>query len=389
MATQQIDLQAGLTVQSLVEQLGLELLSGHETAASPVRWVHCTELADPTPWLRGGELLLTAGAHLADARSQRGLIDVLAANDIAGLGFGVGLAHDTMPQALVRQARKHELPLFEVPTEMPFIAITERVYAQLLDERHELLQRSLAGEVLAEALAGGLTPDELRLRLRPFRIGESVTVLVFSARGREAPWLERVGAVSSLEKLLRRERVDGLVAVSKGMLCAVIDGDASPDPVGLARQLRAELGEMLGDVAAAASRPAPSRLLRLSFQEARYALDAARRKGNREVGSWEDLGAVRLLLSLQDDELLRGWWRGVLGPIEREEGEYGDELLRSLDVFIEHNGHWERAAAALYCHRHTLRYRIKRIEQLLDRDLGNAAERVECWLALRGRELTR
>jgi purine catabolism regulator len=58
-----------------------------------------------------------------------------------------------------------------------------------------------------------------------------------------------------------------------------------------------------------------------------------------------------------------------------------------LDVFIEHNGHWEQAANALYCHRHTLRYRIRRIEQLTGRDFSNARDRIEFWLALRGREL--
>ena len=54
----------------------------------------------------------------------------------------------------------------------------------------------------------------------------------------------------------------------------------------------------------------------------------------------------------------------VLGPIESGEGEYGGELLRSLEAFVEHNGQWERAARELFCHRHTLRYRIRRVEQL-------------------------
>ena len=71
------------------------------------------------------------------------------------------------------------------------------------------------------------------------------------------------------------------------------------------------------------------------------------------------------------------------------EGSYGDELVRSLDVFIENNGHWEKAANELYCHRHTLRYRIRRIEQLTGRDFSNARDRIEFWLALRGRELAR
>jgi purine catabolism regulator len=63
--------------------------------------------------------------------------------------------------------------------------------------------------------------------------------------------------------------------------------------------------------------------------------------------------------------------------------------VRSLDTFIEHNGHWERASAALFCHRHTLRYRMRRVEELTGRDLQSARDRIEFWLALRGRELTR
>ena len=50
-----------LTVRSLVDEMGLRLATGAEGADVPVRWVHSTELPDPTPWLSGGELLLTTG----------------------------------------------------------------------------------------------------------------------------------------------------------------------------------------------------------------------------------------------------------------------------------------------------------------------------------------
>ena len=62
-------------------------------------------------------------------------------------------------------------------------------------------------------------------------------------------------------------------------------------------------------------------------------------------------------------------------------------LIRSLEAFIECNGQWERAARRLYCHRHTLRYRIRKVEELTGRDLASARDRIEFWLALRGREL--
>ncbi len=73
----------------------------------------------------------------------------------------------------------------------------------------------------------------------------------------------------------------------------------------------------------------------------------------------------------------------MLGPIEEGDEEYGGELLRSLEAFIEQNGQWERAARQVYCHRHTLRYRMRKVEELTGRDLSRAHDRIEFWLALR------
>jgi purine catabolism regulator len=411
---------AMLSVEGLVAELGLELVSGRESANGHVRWVHSTELIDPTPWLRGGELLLTTGLQLRAAKAQRELIAHLAEHHIGGLGFGTGFAHKRLPAALADEARKRSFPLFEVPYELPFIAITERVFAQLLDERYEMLQRSMAGDVLAEALTGRLYPEELQARLRPFGIGERAAVLAFvlADPGRSvdpavaAPLVERMlgrggssggislgGGSSGGTSSGVEPPAGSLVAIRAGLLCAVVDGAGTNgagdlDPIALARRIRTELAARVGgEVRASASRVAPTQSLRVSFHEARCALEAVRLQsggnGVEVVASYADLGAFQLLLSLQDDDALLSYCRGVLGPVETGEGEYGDELLRSLDVFIEHNGHWEKAANALYCHRHTLRYRIRRVEQLTGRDFSTARDRIEFWLALRGRELAR
>ena len=104
-----------LTVESLIGELGLELVSGHESAQAHVRWVHSTELPDPTPWLKGGELLLTTGMQLDGPKVQRELIERLADHEIAGLGFGTGFAHKRLPAALVTAARKRSLPAVRGP----------------------------------------------------------------------------------------------------------------------------------------------------------------------------------------------------------------------------------------------------------------------------------
>jgi purine catabolism regulator len=154
----------------------------------------------------------------------------------------------------------------------------------------------------------------------------------------------------------------------------------------------------------------PAGEARRSYHEARCALEASgfasaarAADGNGDGGeaedggaprggrlaTYRDLGSFQLLLSLQDDDALRLFCDSILGPIETSDGHYGDELMRSLEAFIECNGQWERAAQRLYCHRHTLRYRIRKVEELTGRDLANARDRIEFWLALRGRELAR
>jgi purine catabolism regulator len=244
-------------------------------------------------------------------------------------------------------------------------------------------ERRLAGDVLAEALTGRLHPEEVEARLTPFGIGGQAAVLAFALR-------DPVAGETLLARALARAGAGGLVATRGALLCAVIDA-SSVDPIEVARAARAELAREIGEVRAAASRAAPTHSLRRSFHEARCALEAVRlANGNApEVACHRDLGAFQLLLSLQDDDALRTYSATVLGPVEEGENGYGDELLRSLDTFIEHNGHWERAAAALYCHRHTLRYRVRRVEQLTGRDFANARDRIEFWLALRAREMAR
>src|SRR5689334_22595042 len=133
-----------LTVQGLVEDMQLELLVGGEAADAPIRWVHPTELEDPTPWLSGGELILTTGMRLKSDKLQREFVDRLSSRHVAGVGFGTGFDHPELPEALCEAARTAGLPLFEVPYELPFIAITEKAFAAIVNRQYEVLQRTIS-----------------------------------------------------------------------------------------------------------------------------------------------------------------------------------------------------------------------------------------------------
>ena len=148
-----------VTVQDIVSIPGmpLELLSGASKATQPIRWVHASELEDPTPWLKGGELILTTGMGLGQtAAQQRAYVRRLVKAGVAGLGFGLGFGAAKTPRALISEAVKLGFPLFEVPYPVPFIAITEAIFTRLLAEQYDTLQRAVDAEhVLTRAVLEG------------------------------------------------------------------------------------------------------------------------------------------------------------------------------------------------------------------------------------------
>ena len=136
-----------ISVQDILEipDLNLRLLAGSKSTSNPVRWVHITEVPDPTKWLKGGELLLTTGyGFLGSEEQQVEQVKRLIDHHISGLGFGTGFSFDKVPPALVKVAEEYGFPLFEVPYHVPFIAITEAVASKIVNEQYSLLQRSLA-----------------------------------------------------------------------------------------------------------------------------------------------------------------------------------------------------------------------------------------------------
>jgi PucR family transcriptional regulator, purine catabolism regulatory protein len=577
-----------LTVRDLLRDLDVHLLTGERSLHLPVRWVHISELLDPTPWLSGGELLLTTGMQLDSAARQREFVARLCDHHLAGLGFGTGFRHAVVPQPLLALAAEREFPVFEVPYEVPFIAVTEAAFTQLVNEQYAVLRRALAaqerlerivlsergldalvgalatligaavivfdsrgeplqqhafrrpleldavslirtevrerarrregrafmpstvdgnqglalpvaadgspgggpgrppeawlvaikdagplsdfdrltlhqavtivalellrtrvagdterrlaGDVLDAIVRGELAGAELSRRLGAFGLSDRVAAIalkrVGDGRGRSSS-----GALeTALWAALHDESMPALVASVGPLACALVPGGGEEEQFALGERVAALAGAELGDeVWVGIGRAVPGAHARRSFHEARCALEAlalgvaasspsslvvngslpggslqgrsraggspaggspagaSRPAGSRagsgptptrpRVATYKDLGSFQLLLSLQDDEALRLFCDSILGPIEANEGPYGGELLRSLEAFIEENGQWERAARRLYCHRHTLRYRIRRVEELTGRNMSSARDRIEFWLALRGRQL--
>ena len=412
-----------ITLHDLARSLRLPVLAGD--VSKPVGWVHGTELADPTPFLEGGELLLTTG--LAAVGGE--YVERLVRAGVVGLGFGTGLGHDVVPPALVGAAARTGLGLVEVPREVPFIAISKAVSKALAaDEYAALTRTSDAQRALSRAAVRGGVAGVVR------RLGQWVDgwVVLLDAAG-EPVHAHNPRLVPDLTGELARLRTAGGLASAafeldgvhvflqvlgsraRGVLAV---GAANPDPgiVNTAASLLT-LALAQNDAVDAAHRELRAGQFRLllngipvgGLPERFRVFLADEPPGD---GFWAEHDGRIVVLAQHFDGtassevdvtgVARGYreacqarqagvrtFEDLAGGLEVPEG-FADALLRPLDagtretlrVWLTHHGAWDPAAAQLGVHRHTLRNRVRRAERALERSLDSPGLRAELWLAL-------
>ncbi|WP_328312704.1 PucR family transcriptional regulator [Streptomyces sp. NBC_00442] len=146
--------------------LGLRQLAGPPDAS--IRWVHTSEMADPFPYLLGGELLMTAGVQLPDPEVY---VSRAAAAGAAALGFGVAPVYDAVPPALVEACARHGLPLLEVPPQTTFSGVARAVWLLMARAREDELRRVSEGQRALATAAARLDPVGAVLRVLAGRVG--------------------------------------------------------------------------------------------------------------------------------------------------------------------------------------------------------------------------
>jgi purine catabolism regulator len=183
---------------------------------------------------------------------------------------------------------------------------------------------------------------------------------------------------------------DQLEATARPHVVTRVEGGvAALLPAGDARHLvelieRAVEDARLGKVLIGVSGSVPQSAAATALASAEQAAAAARR--TRSPVGWFDeltLGAV------VDDEAIRSRIWTMAGPaleaLERGATTREADLVPSLEAFLYHNGSWETSARALGVHRHTLRARMARVEELTGLSLDSADTRVLLMLALMSR----
>lgn len=200
------------------EDLALRQIAGPTAPDPAIHWAHVSEMADPYPYLLGGELLLTAGVHIPEATGSGAgtgtgsyfddYVGRIVAGGGAALGFGVAPVHDRVPEALVAACDAYGLPLVEVPPRTTFSGVARAVWQLMAQARLAELRRVTEAQQSLAAAACRPDPVPSVLRRLARRVGGRAVLYgpdgtEIAAAGRETGTL---GALAALAAVVRADR---------------------------------------------------------------------------------------------------------------------------------------------------------------------------------------
>jgi purine catabolism regulator len=131
---------------------------------------------------------------------------------------------------------------------------------------------------------------------------------------------------------------------------------------------------------------------RRAYREAQSALQVSQRLGETAaIATFDDMGVYKLLLGAmeEDPEEVRNFYEETIARVEEYDKQHNTDLLGTLEAYLANNRSVAATAEALFTHRHTIRYRLGRINDLTGLDVNKSEDQEKLGFGLKVMRLLR
>ena len=388
----------------------IKIVAGHTGLSKSIKWVYVAEcLEDPVDsvtWLQGGELVLISGVGIKRSRTKHDkdilseLVRGISEKNGAGLIVNVGPYIEKIPEEVMDEADQLGLPIFELPWEVKLVEITHEICSAIVLSEFEdnsltyLLSNILFGE--------GVLEDNIiqRAAYLGYDLKGACQVCIIDIDG-FGEYLKKSNTVE--EAMIVKIKLQFMKLVQDALDHYHIKALylAKSDSIIILHKIREKHLELIQQVFVRIQESIKGKwenmsvsmgignvygdleLMKRSLAEAEWALKAVKiRNQNGQLVFYKDIGLYTLLFNIQDKEVLKQYYLDSLGSILEYDKINDSCLTATLETYLEQNCNITTTSQMLFLHRNTLKYRLKKIEELLGCDLHDLSHCTKLQLAL-------
>ena len=380
-----------LTLRQLCEQswyqYEMNIVAGSKGADNVVQWIYALEDAHAGDFIRGGELIFTTGIGKNEGVADwlLSFVKTIYSHEASGLVVNIGPYIQTIPPEVVTYCDEHSFPLLEIPWKVHLVDVTRDFCNKIFESEKEAQTLSSIFETIIfhPGEAAEYLPE---LSRRGFH-GEGDFCLIgihalldHTSLIPDQIFTERlVRLVSHMEKKAAH--------IFRGEYLFLILNDFMADDMDdLVNQVQT-LGANVNCSVQIAVGPAHKKLFQLSvgFRKVEALLRVMLAK-NQPLMYYDRLGVQKIILSVDDTQVLEEFVHDTLGSLIRYDRENGTDYMNLLKRYLDQNGSVQKVAEELYVHRNTVNYQLNKVKKILCMDMDTMEKRFQIMLAFQIRE---
>lgn len=381
-----------LTLRQLCEQswylYEMNIVAGSKGADNIVQWIYALEDVETGDFIRGGELIFTTGIGQRGNPSQwlMTFVEAIHCHEASGLVVNLGPYISHIPQEVIDYCNVHDFPLLEVPWKTRLVDVIRDFCNKIFESEKEEQNLSTVFEhiIFHPNEAKSFAPELVRKGFDA--AGDFCLLGVHALFENESVTQQRLFT----DRLVRRiSHINGKIAhiFREEFLFLILNNFSQSKIDQLVTQIQ-NLGKDSGFCVQIAVGPNRKNLMELSAGFRKVAgLMRLMKVKDRSPVYYDRLGAQKIILSVDDSQVLIDFMKDTLGALIRYDEENQTNYLALLKRYLDQNGSVQKVAEELFVHRNTVNYQLNKIKKILGCDLDSMEQRFQIMLAFQIREV--
>jgi len=361
-----------------------KVVAGEKGLDRIVSYIDILEVPDAINWLRGEELILTTGYAIKDRPDiQQNLICELAKLNAAGIIIKLNRFLKDIPGMMIEKANKLNLPIIQIPADIPYIEITHPLLKEILVRQNA---ERRVNETLKELLNCDYNDaDKIKSKLKSINSNFPVNAPIVLA-------IVSYNHASRLKKILKIPEIrnDSKIVSGEidGNLVIIYAINISPvwkKEIEEALFYPDAIKEVNNDVVCIVSKF----IKNLSELQTEYIRlnDALKIINKLPIDKrisyfYNDIVHYIFLNKISSSDIAKDFVEYVMEPFRNVSDKDRNILINTLCAFAKNDGNISRTSRCCFMHRNTLIYRINKLKDILNNSLDSPDELYKYNLAL-------
>lgn len=365
-----------------VEDQNVKVLAGGRNLDRLVRWTHMVESTEISTFLEGQEVAFTTGVALKSPGELMDVVRSIAEHRASGIIINLGPYIKEVPDKIIEYCEEEGIPLMTAPWQSMMAHIMQIFTMKITESDKENLELSSA---VKNAI---FFPDQEELympALERYHYSPEwsyCTAMIEILRGAgHLDYDRRKKLVKYVESQLIYEFKNVIIFELEKRIVIVFSKRMEKEIKEAAERIVKNCRSMLSKgekiFIGIGQKTKSMKCISKSYYQAENVLKLQISRNHAdEVKGYRGLGLYKLLLCMDDQEIVKEYYQDVLGKLLQYDEAHGGDCCKVLYTYLKYSGSVKETADELFVHRNTVNKKINKIEDITGCDLSVLENRV-------------